>query len=91
MDDFVNKIFKNKVFVEAKMQKFGFKRPEILFVYTEKLLNNQFEFYIKDFRHKKHRNASDRYTNKRHLYSSSCGRCGGYICRRGQRGLSEYS
>ena len=47
MDDFVNKIFKNKVFVEAKMQKFGFKKTGDSFVYTEKLLNNQFEFYIK--------------------------------------------
>lgn len=47
MDDFVNKIFKNKVFVEAKMQKFGFKKIGDSFVYTKKLLDNQFEFYIK--------------------------------------------
>ena len=49
MDDFVNKIFKNKIFVEAKMQKFGFKKIGDSFVYTKKLLDNQFEFYIKIF------------------------------------------
>lgn len=47
MDDFVNKIFKNKVFVEDKLKKFGFKKTGDSFVYTKKLLDNQFEFYIK--------------------------------------------
>ena len=47
MDDFVNKIFKNKIFVEAKMQKFGFKKIGDAFVYTKNILDNQFEFYIK--------------------------------------------
>ena len=46
MDDFVNKIFKNKIFDKAKMKKFGFKKSGRNFVYSENILNNQFEFYI---------------------------------------------
>ena len=46
MDNFNCKIFKNKIFDKAKMQKFGFKKRGKNFVYSENILNNQFEFYI---------------------------------------------
>ena len=46
MDAFTAKIFRNKVFVKDKMTKFGFKTAGQCFVYSQKLLDNQFELQI---------------------------------------------
>lgn len=42
MDSFVDKIFKNKIFNENKLIKFGFRQSGKKFVYTKKILDNQF-------------------------------------------------
>ena len=47
MDKFLNKIFKNKVFIKEKMLSFGFKTEGKDFLYYEKLLENQFELILK--------------------------------------------
>ena len=46
MDDFVFKIFKNKVFVKQKMKNYGFKKEGEKFLYTKKLLDSQFELRV---------------------------------------------
>ncbi len=46
MDEFVRKIFKNKKINSKKLVQFGFKFDGIVYEYSQKILENQFELFI---------------------------------------------
>ena len=46
VDEFVKKIFKNKKIDSKKLVQFGFKFNGTVYVYSQKLLKNQFELFI---------------------------------------------